>query len=43
MNEPMLEVSSVSKRFGGVAALDGVDLRCGRREIHALLGENGAG
>ena len=43
MSEPMLEVSAVCKRFGGVVALDGVDFRCGRREIHALLGENGAG
>jgi len=33
----------VRKRFGSVAALDGVDLEVRRGEVHALLGENGAG
>src|SRR4051794_1250414 len=36
-------MTGVSKRFGGVRALDKVDLRVRRGEIHALLGENGAG
>ena len=40
---PLLDVRSVSKRFPGVLALDGVDLTLRAGEIHALLGENGAG
>jgi len=33
----------VTKRFGGVTALDNVDFGLRSGEIHALLGENGAG
>jgi ABC-type sugar transport system ATPase subunit len=38
-----LRLGAVSKRFGGVVALDRVDLELRAGEIHALLGENGAG
>jgi simple sugar transport system ATP-binding protein/ribose transport system ATP-binding protein len=38
-----LELRQVSKNFGGVHALAGVDLRILRGSIHALVGENGAG
>jgi branched-chain amino acid transport system ATP-binding protein len=43
MTEPVLSVHDLHKRFGGLAATDGVslDLRVG--EIHALIGPNGAG
>jgi ribose transport system ATP-binding protein len=34
---------AIAKRFGGVVALDGVDLDVRRGEAHALVGENGAG
>ena len=39
----LLRVAGLEKRFGGVAALDGVDLAVRPGEVHALLGENGAG
>lgn len=39
----LLEVESVSKRFGGVWALQDVSLRVEEREIVSLIGPNGAG
>jgi ribose transport system ATP-binding protein len=33
----------VRKQYGGVHALDGVDISIRRGEVHAILGENGAG
>jgi simple sugar transport system ATP-binding protein/ribose transport system ATP-binding protein len=38
-----VELQAVSKRFGGVQALQGVDLKIERASIHGLVGENGAG
>lgn len=38
-----LQLRGLSKRFGGVAALEGLDLNVCAGEIHAILGENGAG
>ena len=38
-----LTLSSISKRYAGVRALEGVDFACERGKIHAVLGENGAG
>jgi branched-chain amino acid transport system ATP-binding protein len=39
----MLEVRNLRKRFGGIAASDGVSLDVREGEIHALIGPNGAG
>jgi ABC-2 type transport system ATP-binding protein len=38
-----IEVSGVSKAFGRVRALDGLDLTVERGEVHGFLGPNGAG
>jgi branched-chain amino acid transport system ATP-binding protein len=39
----MLEVHAVSRKFGGVNAVDGVSIKVGRGEIVGLIGPNGAG
>ena len=38
-NEFTLEARGITKSFPGVRALDGVDLRVKRGEVHALVGE----
>ena len=38
-----LELKDVTKRFGGVAALDGVSFSCREGEILGIIGPNGAG
>jgi general nucleoside transport system ATP-binding protein len=38
-----LELRDVHKAFGSVLAVDGVDVEFRRGEVHALVGENGAG
>jgi ribose transport system ATP-binding protein len=43
MSLPLLQMSSIKKRFPGVVALDSVDLAVHPGEIVALAGENGAG
>ena len=40
---PLLQLSGVSKRYGGVQANSGIDLSVDAGTIHAILGENGAG
>jgi branched-chain amino acid transport system ATP-binding protein len=40
---PLLEVAGVSKRFGGLAALDGVSFTVARGEVVGLIGPNGSG
>jgi branched-chain amino acid transport system ATP-binding protein len=41
--EPLLEVQSLVKRFGGLTATDGVSLTVAPGEVHAVIGPNGAG
>jgi simple sugar transport system ATP-binding protein len=38
-----IALRNVTKRYGAVAAIDGVSIEIRRGEIHAILGENGAG
>jgi ABC-type uncharacterized transport system ATPase subunit len=40
---PALELRGITKRFGDLIANDGIDFDVRRGEVHALLGENGAG
>jgi ribose transport system ATP-binding protein len=40
---PLLRLEGISKRYGGVHALEEARLECATGRIHALLGENGAG
>jgi ABC-type uncharacterized transport system ATPase subunit len=43
VSEPVLEARGLTRRFGGVAALDGLDLRVERGEVRCVIGPNGAG
>lgn len=43
MEEIFLTAKKISKRYGGVLALDNVDLTIRTGEIHCLVGENGSG
>jgi branched-chain amino acid transport system permease protein len=40
---PLLEVSGLVKRFGGVTAINDLDLDIRRGTVHALIGPNGSG
>jgi len=40
---PILELQHITKRFGGLTALEDVDFDLREGETHALVGENGAG
>ncbi|NQX45382.1 ABC transporter ATP-binding protein [Paenibacillus tritici] len=43
MQDPSVEMRGIVKKFGAVTASDQVDFSANAGEIHALLGENGAG
>jgi len=43
MSTPLLSISDVVVRFGGIVALDGVSLDVAPGSIHAVIGPNGAG
>lgn len=43
MSENIIKITQVKKYFGGVKALDGVDLVIKKGEVHCLAGENGCG
>jgi ribose transport system ATP-binding protein len=43
MTTPVLAVTSASKRFAGVRALEDVSIELHEGSVHALVGENGAG
>jgi branched-chain amino acid transport system ATP-binding protein len=43
MSEALLVASELTKRFGGLAAVNGVSLQLHQGRIHAVIGPNGAG
>ncbi|MBT9474665.1 ABC transporter ATP-binding protein [Polaromonas sp.] len=43
MNDILLSAKNLTKRFGGLAAVNGVSLDLHRNCIHAVIGPNGAG
>ena len=43
MPEPALRASNLSKSFGGLVAVDRVNLDLFQAEVHAVIGPNGAG
>ncbi|HTP59593.1 MAG TPA: ATP-binding cassette domain-containing protein, partial [Spirochaetia bacterium] len=40
---PLVSMTSITKHFGPVKVLDGVDFTIHPGEVHILAGENGAG
>ena len=42
-SRPILSVSGITKRFGGITALEDVHFDVRPGEVHGLMGENGAG
>ena len=43
MVAPFLEAKNLTKDFGGIRAVDNVNLEIGRDEVVGLIGPNGAG
>ncbi|WP_229884461.1 ATP-binding cassette domain-containing protein [Roseobacter sp. MH60115] len=42
-DQPLIDMRGITKRFGGVTALSGVDLTAYPGEVLAIVGDNGAG
>ena len=43
MAEPLLQTVALTRRFGALAAVDGVSLQVAAGTVHAVIGPNGAG
>lgn len=42
-SSPILRLENLQKHFGGVKAVDGIDIEVARGTVHALIGPNGSG
>jgi branched-chain amino acid transport system ATP-binding protein len=42
-NTPLLSLNGLTRAFGGLTAVDGIDLEQGRGELVSIIGPNGAG
>ena len=42
-DDVLLQAVRLTRRFGGLAAVDGVSIDLRRGEVHAVIGTNGAG
>src|SRR5690606_6130683 len=40
---PLLRLEGLQKHFGGLRAVDGIDMEVARGTVHALIGPNGSG
>ncbi|WP_313065419.1 ATP-binding cassette domain-containing protein, partial [Achromobacter animicus] len=43
MSDVLLAATAVTRRFGGLTAVNGVSLQLQRGQVHAVIGTNGAG
>ena len=43
MTTPVLETRSLTRRFGGLTAVDNLSLALPSGQLHAIIGPNGAG
>ncbi|MGC8140888.1 ATP-binding cassette domain-containing protein, partial [Salmonella enterica] len=43
MSRPILEVSGLTMRFGGMLAVNGVNLKVEEKQVVSMIGPNGAG
>ncbi len=43
MDQPVLEMTNISKAFNGITVLDDISFSVNKGEVHALMGGNGAG
>ena len=43
VDTPLVAVRGLRKRYGGIVAVDGMNLTVRHGDVHAVVGENGAG